>query len=128
MTVGGLRLTSRDLAKVAWMMADHGRWRGRQVLAPAWLDRMLTSYAKPDAEHDYGYFIWGITYATTCGPVPAWYMAGNGGNAIVILKDLGAAVVVTRMNYNTHGMHDQTIDLMQRYVLPSIACKGAARL
>ena len=49
-------------------------------------------------------------------------MAGNGGNAIVMLRDLRAAIVVTRTNYNTRGMHQQTIDLLERYVLPVFPC------
>jgi hypothetical protein len=50
-------------------------------------------------------------------------MAGNGGNAIVVLMELGAAVVVTRENYNTHGMHQQTVDLLEHFVLPALPCK-----
>jgi hypothetical protein len=52
-------------------------------------------------------------------------MAGNGGNAIVVLKDLHAAVVVTRQNYNAHGMHQQTVDLLEHFVLPMLPCKAS---
>lgn len=56
------------------------------------------------------------------GPKSGWYMAGNGGNAIVMFRELHTAVVVTRTTYNTRGMHQQTIDLLQRYVLPAVPC------
>jgi len=46
-------------------------------------------------------------------------MAGNGGNAIVVLKNLNAAVVIERSTYNWHGMQQQTVDLMEKYILPS---------
>jgi hypothetical protein len=49
-------------------------------------------------------------------------MAGNGGNAVVMIKELHAAIVVTRTNYNTRGMHQQTLDILQRYVLAALAC------
>jgi hypothetical protein len=49
-------------------------------------------------------------------------MAGNGGNAIVVLRDIKTAVIVTRSNYNTRGMHQQTIALLEKYVLPSLPC------
>jgi hypothetical protein len=52
-------------------------------------------------------------------------MAGNGGNAIVILKELGAAVVVIRENYNAHGMHQQSVDLLEHFMLPALPCKAA---
>ena len=50
-------------------------------------------------------------------------MAGNGGNAIIVFKDLDAAVVVTRANYNTKGMHQQTVRLLEEYALPDLACR-----
>jgi CubicO group peptidase (beta-lactamase class C family) len=126
MTGGGLQLRSRDLAKLAWMMVDHGRWRGRQIIPASWIDAALTPRTKPDARRDYGYLFWRTDYATACGPVSGWYMAGNGGNAVVMLRNLDAAVVITRTNYNSRGMHEQTTDLIQRYVLPSMACGPGA--
>ncbi len=33
----GLRLRARDLARLAWTMADGGRWRGRQVVPAQWV-------------------------------------------------------------------------------------------
>jgi hypothetical protein len=50
-------------------------------------------------------------------------MAGNGGNAIVVLRDIHAAVVVARANYNTKGMHQQTQALLESYVLPALMCR-----
>jgi len=125
MTGGGLLLRSRDLAKFAWMLVDDGRWMGRQVVSPAWVRAVMTARRKANPQQDYGYLFWQRTYATPCGPISGWYMAGNGGNAIVVLKDLDAAVVVTRENYNTHGMHQQTVNLLEHYVLPALPCKAA---
>jgi hypothetical protein len=75
----------------------------------------------------YGYFFWERDYDTACGPLPGWSMAGNGGNAIVILRPLRTAMVVTRTNDNTRGMHQQTADLPQRYVLAALPCEAASR-
>jgi CubicO group peptidase (beta-lactamase class C family) len=122
MTGGGLELRSRDLAKLAWILVDNGRWRGREIVPAAWTNAAMTAYRRANAEQDYGYFFWQRTYATRCGTTQGWYMAGNGGNAIVVLKELDAAVVVTRENYNTHGMHQQTVDLLERFVLPALPC------
>ncbi|HEY2444864.1 MAG TPA: serine hydrolase [Rhizomicrobium sp.] len=127
MTGGGLRLRSRDLAKIAWMLADDGRWEGRQVVPASWVDAALTVRRNAYPGQNYGYFFWQRDYRTACGPVAGWYMAGNGGNAIVVLRDLRTAIVVTRTNYNTHGMHQQTTDLLERFVLPALPCATGAR-
>jgi CubicO group peptidase (beta-lactamase class C family) len=122
MTGGGLRLTARDLAKIAWMLVGKGQWNGKQIISASWVEAALSPYRQANADHHYGYLFWQYDYRTRCGSVSGWYMAGNGGNAIVVLKDLDAAVVIARANYNTHGMHQQTTDLMEKYVLPSLMC------
>jgi CubicO group peptidase (beta-lactamase class C family) len=122
MTGGGLRLRSRDLARIAWMMTDNGRWDGRQVVPASWIDAMLTIHRASRPDQNYGYFIFEGAYRTTCGPVRAWYMAGNGGSQILILRNLRAAIVVTRTNFNVRGTSLQTVDLLEKYVLPSLPC------
>ena len=122
MTGGGLELTSRDLAKIAWMVTDHGRWQGRQIVPADWIDAMLTVRRTSRPDQNYGYFVFEGAYMTACGPTSAWYMAGNGGSQIVILRELRAAVVVTRMNYNVPGTSLQTAELLEKYVLPSLPC------
>jgi CubicO group peptidase (beta-lactamase class C family) len=126
MTGGGLRLRSRDLAKIAWMLVNDGRWAGQSVVPAAWVRAATTAHRRANAEQDYGYLFWQRTYATKCGAISGWYMAGNGGNAVLVLKDLGAAVVISRKNYNTHGMHQQTISLLEQYVLPALPCAGVS--
>jgi CubicO group peptidase (beta-lactamase class C family) len=122
MTGGGLKLQSRDLAKIAMMMADGGRWHGHQVVPSSWIDAMLTVRGKSRPDQNYGYFTFQGDYKTACGPMPAWYMAGNGGSQILILKKLHAAIVVTRANYNVAGSSNQTTDLIEKYLLPSLSC------
>ncbi|HTT03310.1 MAG TPA: serine hydrolase [Steroidobacteraceae bacterium] len=126
MTGGGLRLRSRDLAKIAWMLVDEGRWHGRTIVPPAWIDAALTIRRKAYADQGYGYFFWERSYPSDCGALTAWYMAGNGGNAILLLRALRTAVVVTRTAYNTRGMHQQTAALLQEHVLPALPCTSAA--
>jgi CubicO group peptidase (beta-lactamase class C family) len=125
MTGGGLRLRSRDLAKLAWMMADDGKWQGQQVLPASWIEAMLTIRRASRPDQNYGYFTFEGNYKAACGPLPVWYMAGNGGSQILVLKDLRAAIVVTRTNFNVHGTSAQTVDLIEKYLLPSLPCGSA---
>jgi CubicO group peptidase (beta-lactamase class C family) len=122
MTGGGLRLTTRDIGKIAAMMANNGRWQGHQILPKSWIDAMLTVRRAPRPDQNYGYFIFQGNYRTACGPMPAWYMAGNGGSQVLILRNLHAAIVVTRAAYNMRGTSFQTVDLIEKYLLPLLPC------
>lgn len=127
-TSGQLRIRTRDLATLAQLVLHRGQHRGTQVLPAEWVDRMLTRHADPDRhadprdEHGYGYLMWQREYTTPCGRTPAWYMSGNGGNHVVILPELDAVAVVTTVNFNTRGMHDQTARLLEKHVFSRLRC------
>lgn len=123
MTGGGLRLRSRDLATLGWMVLSGGRWNGREVVPAKWIEESLT-VRRPDAlpGMDYGYLFWHRQYASRCGRSSGWFMSGNGGNHVVMLKDLDAVVVVTSENYNTRGMHQQSIRILEDYALRALPC------
>lgn len=121
-TGGGLELTSTDLSKLGWMLTDGGRWQGKQVVPEAWIQEMTTIRRPAFEGMSYGYQIWERPYATPCGTVEAWFMAGNGGNHVLSFPALKTSVVLTREAYNTRGMHPQSFELVERYVLPVLAC------
>lgn len=126
MTGGGLRLRTRDLAKLAQMVMDGGRWRGRQIVPADFIARATTVQRRASSEAEYGYLFWNRPYRSTCGSSSGWFMSGNGGNAVVVLRDLHAVIVVTRVHYNSRGMHDETRKLIESFVLPNLPCPGAA--
>jgi CubicO group peptidase (beta-lactamase class C family) len=119
---GGLELTGRDLAKLGVLLARHGDWGGKQLLPADYVDSMLASQRTANEAQDYGYLVWRRTYRLACGDFALPYMAGNGGNAVVILPALDSAVVVARTAYNTRGMHDQTTTLLEQELLPGLLC------
>jgi CubicO group peptidase (beta-lactamase class C family) len=125
MTGGGLRLRSRDLARIGWMLVNGGRSGEHSIVPAEWVSAATTVHVKANSEQGYGYLFWQRTYASKCGAISGWYMSGNGGNAVVVLSDFGAAIVITRTNYNTRGMHQQTVDLLEQYVLPALPCASA---
>lgn len=122
MTGGGLQLQSRDLAKIAWMVADRGRWHGQQILPAAWIEAALSVRRASRPDQNYGYFIFEENYSTACGIKPVWYMAGNGGNQILMLPDSGVAIVITRTAFNVRGTSVQTAEMLKKYILPSLPC------
>jgi CubicO group peptidase (beta-lactamase class C family) len=131
MTGGQLRLTTRDLAKLGRLVLDGGRWQGKVVVPEAWIRQALTAHRKPArvanpaGDLDYGYLFWRRDYRTACGrgAGTAWFMSGNGGNHVVALPALDAVAVVTRVHYNSRGMHDQSFRLLEDQVLPRVACR-----
>jgi CubicO group peptidase (beta-lactamase class C family) len=119
---GGLRLRSRDLLKLGVLMLDDGRWLGHQIVLATWVQRMQTLSNVVNDQQGYGMLTWQRQYGSPCGPVGGWYMAGNGGNAVVILPLKKMVVVVTRTHYNQRGMHDETLRLIEDHVLAALPC------
>lgn len=91
----GLRLRARDLAKLAWTMADGGRWRGRQVVPAHWAAESTRRHIAlgwrvgPLTDINYGY-LWFT--GTLHGRVAnlAW---GYGAQFAIAVPSLNLAVV-----------------------------------
>ena len=119
-TGGGLRLSSRDLLKIAQLYLDGGRWAGRQIVSEAWVRASTTPYAQIDETTNYGYLWWLKSFGSAGHTHAAFFMTGNGGNKVVAIPDLELAVVITSTNYNTRGMHEQTEKILDDYVLAAV--------
>jgi len=120
MTGGGLRLSTRDLAKLSALVRDHGKAGATQVVPAGFVQAATTVQRAAFPGQDYGYLFWHRVYKAPCGDKDGWFMGGNGGNAIVMFPALDAVVVVTRENYNTKGMHQQTVALIENEILPGL--------
>lgn len=121
-TGGGLELSLRDLGKLATLILDRGAWNGKAVLPQSWVDEMTTARRDAFAGMRYGYQMWARDYATPCGVMTAWFMAGNGGNHALVFPQQGLVIVVTRQRYNTRTMHPESFDMVERRILPAAAC------
>lgn len=121
-TGGGLELTARDLARLGAMMAGGGAFNGRQILSRQWVREMETPRRRAYGDMRYGYQMWTRKYASPCGEEEGWMMAGNGGNLVLSLPGRQTELVVARTRYNTRGMHQETQELVERYLLPALGC------
>lgn len=117
---GGTEYRSRDLARLGQLLADGGRWNGRQVLSPGWVQAMMQVRALTPFDADYGYQMWRFTLTMGAQELHAWTMSGNGGNAVFVVPDKQLVVVVTRTRYNQRGMHQETRKLLQDYILSAL--------
>jgi len=120
-TGGGLRLTSRDLLKIAELYRNGGMWQGKRIVDEAWVKTSTQPHAKIDDTTEYGYLWWLKAFKSGEKTYSAFFMSGNGGNKVLVFPGLDLTVVITSTNYNTRGMHEQTEKLLTDYILPAVA-------
>src|SRR5208282_5067702 len=120
-TGGGLRLSSRDLLKLAQLYLNGGSWQGTRIVDEAWVRISTQPHARPDDYTEYGYLWWLKSFKSGEKSYPAFYMSGNGGNKVAVFPGLDVAVVITSTNYNTKGMHEQTDKMLTDYILAAVA-------
>jgi CubicO group peptidase (beta-lactamase class C family) len=119
-TGGGLRLSSRDLLKIAQLYLNGGNWQGTRIVDESWVRASTQAHARIDDDTEYGYLWWIRSFKSGGKSYPAFLMNGNGGNKVVVLPGLDMAVVITSTNFNTRGMHEQTEKLVTDYILAAI--------
>jgi CubicO group peptidase (beta-lactamase class C family) len=92
---GGLRLLPRDLLKLAWVMADGGRWHGTQVVPPEWVAESTRSqvggaWPNPPIEDRSGYgHLW---FTGSYKGVPVAWAWGYGAQFALLAPSLRLAV------------------------------------
>ena len=119
-TGGGLRLTSRDLLKIAELYRQGGRWQGTRLVDEAWVETSTRPHARIQDGMDYGYLWWLKSFQSGGKGYPAYFMSGNGGNKVAVFPGLDMVVVITSTNYNSQGMHEQTEKLLTDYILTAV--------
>lgn len=83
---GGLRLRTEEMARIGRFVRDEGRWGGRQLLSPEWIEAMHSDWVPTGGGPAYDRYAlagWG-------GPGPAWRLHGAYGQLLIFT---GAAVV-----------------------------------
>jgi CubicO group peptidase (beta-lactamase class C family) len=119
-TGGGLRLTGRDLLKIAELYRGGGAWRGKRVVDESWVKVSTQPHARIDDDTEYGYLWWLKSFKSGERSYSAFFMSGNGGNKIMVFPGLDMSVVLTSTNFNTRGMHEQTERLLTDYILRAV--------
>jgi CubicO group peptidase (beta-lactamase class C family) len=119
-TGGGLRIRSRDLAKLGQLYLDGGRWHGKQVISEDWVKVSTAAHVQATDTDTYGYLWWRRDFAANGRTFPAFYMSGNGGNKVVVVPSAKLVAVITSTFYNSRGMHQQTDKLLTDYILAAL--------
>jgi CubicO group peptidase (beta-lactamase class C family) len=89
----GLKLPSRDLAKLGFLYLNGGRWEGNQIIPEAYVRAATHGHTQmvPAEADDYGY-LWRVGTVAGHHSFRAW---GYGGQVIQVVPDLDLVVVIT---------------------------------
>jgi CubicO group peptidase (beta-lactamase class C family) len=121
----GLRMTPRDLARVGQLILNRGRWEGRDVVDPAWLDASFRPYVPCDEQRRYGYFWYSgdFVYGRPPNrPIAHWVGCfGYGGQRLFVLPSLDIVIATTAGNYADPKQWMPPIRVVREVVLASVS-------
>jgi CubicO group peptidase (beta-lactamase class C family) len=108
----------RDMAKLGAIYLNKGLWKGSQIVSEEWVERSLESkFNVPEVGANYGYQWWSRNLLASNGiSYKCNYASGNGGQFIMIIKELNLVAIFTGGNFSGGGYAYQ---IMQKHILPS---------
>ena len=112
---GGLRLTSRDLAKYGCLYLNGGAWEGKQLLPKEWVAASTAKHMDAAEGTGYGY-LW---KSLPAGDLNIHFASGTGGQYVAFIPGLDAVVVTTAEFSTDRG--DVVARLLLQYVVPALA-------
>jgi CubicO group peptidase (beta-lactamase class C family) len=120
---GGIRMLPRDFMKLGQVMLDGGTWHGRRILGRDFAVRASSPL------HDlngiqYGYLWWSIEYPYKDRTVRAYFAAGNGGQAVMVIPPLDLVIAIYAGNYSDRPAISVQQELVPRYLLPAVREPG----
>lgn len=121
----GLRLRSRDIAKIGLLIMNGGKWNGRRIIPARLVNDATSAKIKVSEDGDgwityYGYQIWLHTFPEDDKVYSVIEFTGNGGQKILIDKEKDLLVVITAGNYDRKDMKNSSFDILFDMVYPSI--------
>ena len=122
---GGTAYRTRDLATIAQLILDGGRYQGRQIISKSWIDAMTRAHAQiDDVRGDYGYLTWLPTFDAGGQKYPAMAMFGTGGSKVVVVPRLKAVVAITAESFGNRQAHALSEKLLEEHILPAVAARN----
>ena len=117
---GGLRMRSRDLAKLGQLAACGGLWNGEAIVPASWIeDALAPKIGAADRLFFYGYHWW-LGRSLISRREIRWAAGiGLGGQRLFVVPELELSVVVTAGHYDDGMQTWLPLVILNRFVLPS---------
>ena len=115
----GLRLTPRDMARLAALLLARGRWQGKALVPGPWIDQMMRPGLPTGFEGTrYGGQCWTGTVSWGDRDRPWAAAFGNGGQRIYVVPELDLGIIFTAGAYG----HLPTARALQRAFEGLVGC------
>ncbi len=112
----GLRLTPRDLARIAQLVLAEGEWDGRRLVPASWIQAIGTPRLRTEWGPEYGYH-W---YIETVAGHRLVSGQGNGGQRVIAVPGLDLAVAIVAGNYDDPDHWRTPATVIERVILPAV--------
>lgn len=127
----GLRLRSRDMAKIGLMMVQRGKWNGKRIIPERLIDSAFSEHINVAKEGNfelgYGLQIWLPSVDIGGTRVSLKEFNGNGGQFVMIDQNNGLMIAGTAGNYNNRGPLKTGQDFVEEFVYPALLNRKSAR-
>ena len=133
---GGAYIKPRDLLKIGQLALDNGKWRGRQVMDPDWLETSLewktavspetTGMSEDVFSNNYNLSGEGLAWHIDDLEVGEetyryYYASGNGGQLVLVFPELDLAVATTGGQYGWGSVWTRWPQrFVGEYVIPAL--------
>ena len=125
----GLELSTRDLAKIGYLLLNQGRWAGRQIVPANWIAEATLPHIRAPRSQEfialtgpyfvdqYGFYWW----IRPDQDPPAYLAQGYGGQFLYVIPGLDLVVVITAEDQdskeNLHALG--YLALIDRFIVPA---------
>ncbi|MEZ4620771.1 MAG: serine hydrolase [Caldilineaceae bacterium] len=111
----GLRMTTRDLAKLGYLYLNAGQWGDAQIVSADWIAQSTRKQRDggPPLGVGYGYLWW----VPTVGEHDAYAAFGRGGQLLLVIPGLDTVVVITAA---PDVVAPNLLQLLERVVVPAL--------
>jgi len=126
----GLHMTTRNMARLGYLLLRDGRWEDKQILLPGWVKEASEHQVEFDREKGYGYLNWVrkrsdiVKTAQGDQDVHGFFAYGHRGQLIGVYPELDLLVVTTAdatdATRDTFFVPDLLHDFVRRFIFSAV--------
>lgn len=126
-TAGGLKVTSRDMAKIGATFLNNGIFNEKQIISEQWIEKSATPYqgntsikfpGEDFGKVGYAYTWWTREYSISGKRINGFRANGWGGQKIMVFPELDIVIVFNGGNYTSNN---HNLKILEKYIFPAIS-------